>query len=62
MNKFLMLLALASLAATSAGCGCCGSCFRPAAPAVCAAPVPVCPPVAADPCSVPAVTTYGYAP
>jgi hypothetical protein len=62
MNKFLMLLALVSLAATSVGCGCCGSCFRPAAPAVCAAPVPACPPMAADPCSVPTVTTYGYAP
>jgi hypothetical protein len=62
MNKFLMLLAVAALAATNVGCGCCGSCFRPAAPAVCAAPVPACPPVAADPCSVPAVTTYGYAP
>ncbi len=61
MYKFLMLLAVAMLAASTTGCGCC-SCFRPAAPAVCAAPVPACPPVAADPCSVPAVTTYGYAP
>ena len=62
MNKFLMLVAAIALAASATGCGCCGSCFRPAAPAVCAAPMPACPPVAADPCSVPTVTTYGYAP
>jgi hypothetical protein len=60
MNKIFALLAVAALAASAPGCGCC-NCFRPAAPAVCAAPVPVCPPVAADPCSVP-TTTYGYAP
>jgi hypothetical protein len=62
MLRFLMLLAVAALAASTTGCGCCGSCFRPAPPAVCAAPVPACPPVCADPCSVPTTTTYGYAP
>jgi hypothetical protein len=61
MNKYLLLVAVAAFAATNIGCGCC-SCFRPAAPAVVAAPMPACPPVAADPCSVPTVTTYGYGP
>jgi hypothetical protein len=59
MNLFLKMLALAILMASVAGCGCC-SCFAPKAPAVCAAPMPACPPVAADPCAVPTVT--GYAP
>jgi len=61
MNKFLTLLAVAALVASATGCGCCSS-FRPAAPALVAAPAPYCPPVAADPCSVPQSTTYGYAP
>jgi hypothetical protein len=65
MNKFLMLFVVAALAASAAGCGCC-SCFTPAAPAVVAAPAPVCPPPVAacppgDPCAAPGVT-YGYAP
>lgn len=59
MNLFWKMLALAALMACFSGCGCC-SCFAPKAPAVCAAPVPACPPVAADPCAVPTVT--GYAP
>ena len=61
MNKFLMSLAIAGFAATNVGCGCC-SCFLPKPAPVCAAPVPACPPVAADPCTVPTTTSYGYAP
>jgi len=64
MTKLLTLLVAATLTATAAGCGCCGWCWpkAPAAP-VCATPAPACPPpVAADPCSVPTSTTYGYAP
>jgi hypothetical protein len=63
MKNLLLLLVVATLAASAAGCGCCGWCWPKPATTVVAAPAPACPPpVAADPCSVPTTTTYGYAP
>ena len=62
MYKFLMLLSVAALVTSTTGCGCC-RCFRPAAPTV--SPRrrrPPARPVAADPCTVPTTTSYGYPP